>query len=62
MDRESDLLCGFLIWCYDLISPRAKTDSAPRPQSAYNIVASVRRVHKRRNVTMVYALNIPYFQ
>ena len=53
MDRESDLLCGFLIWCYDLISPRAKADSAPRPQSAYNMVAAVRRVHKRRNVTMV---------
>ena len=50
MDRESNLIFGFLVWCYELISPRANTDSAPRPQSAYNMVSAVRRVYRRINM------------
>ena len=52
MVRESDLLCGFLIWCYERIAPRSRADSAPRPQSAYNMVTAVRRIHRRKNVIM----------
>ena len=52
-DRESRLLCAFLIWCYDLIQPRSASSPAPQPQSCYNMVAAVRRVHRRANVEMV---------
>ena len=52
-DRETRLLSAFLIWCNELIEPRAKAHAASHPTSAYNMVASVRRVHKRRNITMV---------
>jgi hypothetical protein len=33
-DRESRLLCAFLIWCYDDIQPRSKSDPAPNPEGA----------------------------
>ena len=52
-DRESMLLCAFLIWCYDIIQPRSKNDPAPKPQSCYNMVSGVRRIHRRANVDMV---------
>jgi hypothetical protein len=52
-DRETRLQCAFLLWCYALIVPRSKTDDAARPQSAYNMLAGVRRVHRRNNVQMV---------
>jgi integrase len=54
-DRETRLQCGFLMWCYNLIVPKAKSDSAARPQSAYNMLAGVRRVHRRENMQMVAA-------
>ena len=52
-DRESRLLCAFLIWCYDDIQPRSKSDPAPKPESAYAMVCGVRRIHRRHNVSMV---------
>jgi len=52
-DRESLLLCGFLLWCYDEIQPRSKADPAPKPESAYAMVYGARRVHLRHNVSMV---------
>jgi integrase len=52
-ERESKLLCAFLIWSYDLITPRSRTSSAPKPSSAYAMVAGVRRVHKRHHIDMV---------
>ena len=52
-DRESRLLCGFLLWCYDDIQPRSKSDPAPKPESAYAMVCGVRRIHRRHNVDMV---------
>jgi hypothetical protein len=52
-DRESRLLCAFLLWCYEVIQPRSKSDAAASPQSAFNMVAAVRRIHKRHGITMV---------
>jgi hypothetical protein len=57
-DRESRLLCAFLLWCYEIIQPRAKTDTAASPQSAFNMVAAVRRIHRRHNVDMVSCAHI----
>jgi len=51
--QESDLLCGFLLYCYDIIKPRSKHDPAPQPQSAFNMVAAIRRIHRRHNIEMV---------
>ena len=52
-DRESRLLCAFLIWCYDLIQPRSKKDKAARPASAYKMVDGVRSIHRRKGICMV---------
>jgi hypothetical protein len=52
-DRESRLLCAFLLWCYEIIQPRSKSDAAANPQSAFNMVAAVRRIHRRHNIDMV---------
>ena len=52
-DRETRLLSAFLLWCNELIEPRANAQAASHPTSAYNMVAAVRRVHRRRNITMV---------
>jgi integrase len=52
-ERESRLLCVFFLWCYDLIKPRSKEDAKARPQSAFNMVMAVRRIHDRHNITMV---------
>jgi hypothetical protein len=52
-DRETRLLSAFLLWCNELIEPRAHAHTASHPTSAYNMVAAVRRVHRRRNITMV---------
>ena len=51
--REAKLLCAFLLWVYNRIQPRSKADPAPKPESAYNIVCAVRRVHRRNNISMV---------
>jgi hypothetical protein len=52
-DRESRLLCAFLIWCYDLIQPRSKSAAAAKPSSAYQMVDGVRRCHRRAGIFMV---------
>ena len=52
-DKECRLQCAFLIWCYSIIPPRSKSAPAPRPQSAYNMLAGVRRIHRRANIEMV---------
>ena len=52
-DRETRLLCAFLIWVYDIIQPRSKTDKSPKPESAYAMVSAIRRIHKRYNIDMV---------
>jgi hypothetical protein len=51
--REAKLLCAFLLWVYNRIQPRSKADPAPKPESAYNMVCAVRRVHRRNNISMV---------
>ena len=58
IDRESRLLCAFLLWCYRVIEPRSKDSPAVKPASAYNMVAAVRRVHRRRGLTMVPATQL----
>ena len=52
-NRESKLLCGYLLWCYEIIQPRSKRDDAPQPQSAFNMAGGVRRIHKRYGIEMV---------
>jgi integrase len=52
-ERESQLLCGFLIWCHSIIKPRSKTDAAAKPESSYAMVHAVRRTHRSKNVVMV---------
>ena len=52
-NRESKLICGYLLWCYQLIQPRSNDAEAPKPQSAFNMVSGVRRIHKRFNIDMV---------
>ena len=52
-DRESRLLCAFLVWCYDIIQPRSKSSKAAKPASAYQMVDGVRRVHRRGGIFMV---------
>ena len=51
-DRESRLLCGFLIHSHELIGHGCK------PASAYAMVSAVRRVHRRKNVQMVPSLQL----
>jgi hypothetical protein len=50
--RETLLLAGFLMWVYRRMRPRCRTDRAPKPQSAFNVVLAVRRVHKRADFIM----------
>ena len=45
-ERETQLLCGFLIRQYELM-PGCK------PASAFGMVAGVRRIHRRKNIQMV---------
>jgi hypothetical protein len=52
-DRDSRLLCAFLIWFYDLIQPRSKDSPAAKPSSAYQMVDGVRRCHRRAGIFMV---------
>jgi len=56
--RESRLLCAYLLWCYEIIQPRSKSDPAANPQSAFNMLSAVRRIHRRHNITMVSCAHI----
>jgi hypothetical protein len=52
-DRESQLLCGFLLWCHSIIKPRSSKDAAAKPDSSFAMVHAVRRTHKLRGIVMV---------
>jgi hypothetical protein len=53
-DRESRLLCAFLVWCYlDEIKPRSKSSKAAKPASSWKMVDGVRSVHRRAGIYMV---------
>ena len=54
-DRESRLLCAFLLYCYEIIQPRSSKSKAAKPSSAYQMVDGVRRVHRRAGIFMVSA-------
>jgi hypothetical protein len=53
IDRETVLQAGFLPFLAAIIEPRASMDSAPKPQSLFNHLLGVRRVHRLQ-------LGIPY--
>jgi hypothetical protein len=46
-DREAILQSGFLIHLVSVIEPRSKSDPAAKPQSLFNNLLAVRRVHQR---------------
>ena len=52
-DRESRLLCAFLIYCYEIIQPRSKKSKAAKPASAFKMIDGVRSVHRRAGIFMV---------
>ena len=54
-DRESRLLCAFLLYCHETIQPRFSKSKAAKPSSAYQMVDGVRRVHRRAGIFMVSA-------
>ena len=49
-DREAVLQSGFLLYLAAVIEPRSKSAPAAKPQSFYNNLLAVRRVHQRANV------------
>jgi hypothetical protein len=53
IDRETVLQAGFLPFLAAITEPRASMDSAPKPQSLFNHLLGVRRVHRLQ-------LGIPY--
>jgi len=52
-DRESRLLCAFLICCYETIQPRSSKSKAAKPASAFKRIDGVRSVHRRAGIFMV---------
>jgi len=52
-DRESHLLCAFLVYCYELIQPRSRMPKAAKPASAFKIIDGVRSCHRRAGIFMV---------
>ena len=52
-DRESHLLCAFLVCCYELIQPRSRMPKAAKPASAFKIIDGVRSCHRRAGIFMV---------
>jgi hypothetical protein len=54
-DRESRLLCAFLICCYEPIQPRSKTSKAAKPASAFKMIDGVRSIHRRTGISVVSA-------
>ena len=49
-DRETILQSGFLIHLATVVEPRAKASPAAKPQSLFNNLLAVRRVHQRLNI------------
>jgi len=52
-DRESRLLCAFLVCCYELIQPRSRMPKAAKPASAFKMIDGVRSCHRRAGIFMV---------
>jgi len=52
-DRETRLLTAFLLHCHEIVKPRSAKDLAAKPDSILNQVLAVRRIHLRRNVSMI---------
>ena len=52
-ERESQLLCGFLLWCHSIIKPRSNKDPAANPASSFAMVHAVRKTHSLRGIVMV---------
>jgi len=52
-DRESRLLCAFLICCYETIRPRSTKSKAAKPVSAFKVIGGVRSAHRRAGIFMV---------
>ena len=46
-DRETILQSGFLMYLASIIEPRSKSAAAAKPQSGFNNLLAVRRVHQR---------------
>jgi hypothetical protein len=51
--REVYILRAFLIETHRTMAPRRKSSARARPSSALNVVAGVRRIHKRAMIEMV---------
>ena len=51
--REVYILRAFLIETHRMMVPRRKSSKRARPQSSLNVVAGVRRIHKRAMIEMV---------
>ena len=51
--REVFLLRAFTVYTHRNMKPRRKTRNKAKPQSALNVVAGVRRIHKRAMLDMV---------
>ena len=49
-DRETVLQSGFLIYLASIVEPRSKAAPAAKPQSFFNNLLAVRRVHQRLGV------------
>ena len=45
--REAILQSGFLIYLASVVEPRSKSDAAAKPQSLFNNLLAIRRVHQR---------------
>ena len=52
-DRESRLLCAFLVYCLELIQPRSRMSKAAKPASAFKVIDGVRSCHRRAGIFMV---------
>jgi hypothetical protein len=50
LDRETILQSGFLIHLATVVEPRSKMSPAVKPQSLFNNLLAVRRVHQRLNI------------
>ena len=47
-DRETILQRQFVVYCVSIIEPRSKKSPAAKPQSSFNMLLAVKRIHKVR--------------
>ena len=52
VNREVTLLALFYVWTFSTMRPRRRDRKMGKPQSALNVVAAVRRIHRRANHPM----------